>query len=120
MENLALIDWKMVGFSALWITGLAVILSTIGFADYHASVEKDRFRGVIQRPGYRAAIDAGLILFSLGLSGSARSPLETVLWLLFAVIFSYFTVRAWRERAASLAQAKGAHEEEKAPQEDDT
>jgi hypothetical protein len=119
MENLALIDWKMVGFAALWITGLAVILSTIGFADYHASVEKNRFRRVVQKPAYRAAIDAGLILFCLGLSGSARSPFETALWLLFGIIFSYFMVQALRERSASLAQIEGLHEEEEAPEEDD-
>ena len=112
MQNLDLIDWKLVGFSALWIMGLAVILSTFGFADYHAAMEKDRFRQVIHKPGYRASIDVGLILFCLGLTGSARSWLEAALWLLFAVIFSFYMVRALRERAQDLPPVREEHSPE--------
>src|SRR5438270_2449851 len=37
MSNLNLIDWRLVGFSALWIIGLSVLLAAFSFADYTAA-----------------------------------------------------------------------------------
>jgi len=36
MNGLELIDWRLVGFASLWIAGLSVVLTALGFADYHA------------------------------------------------------------------------------------
>jgi len=99
MEGLDLIPWRTVGFSTLWILGLAVILTLIGFADYHASQEGARTRQVLRRPGYRAGINGGLTLFCLGLLGSSGAWWETVLWGLLALSFAYSAWRALKERA---------------------
>ena len=84
----------MLGFASLWILGLAVILSTLGFADYQANRGSKRRREVLREPGYRAAVNAGLTLFCLGLLGSSRTMWETVLWGLLAAAFLSYTIAA--------------------------
>lgn len=96
MENLDLIDWRMVGFASLWILGLAVLLTVLGFADYHAKVEGRRIRDLLREPGYQAAVNGGLTLFCLGLLGSARAWWEKALWALLAVAFLAYTVGSLR------------------------
>jgi hypothetical protein len=91
----------MVGFASLWILGLALILTALGFADYHAKVEARRLWAVLKEPGYQAAVNAGLALFSLGLLGSARAWWETALWGLLAAVFLAYaaaSLRALRPR----------------------
>lgn len=92
MENVDLIDWRMVGFGAMWITGLAVILSALGFADYHAHQEGVRIRDLLKCSGYQMAINGGLTLFCLGLIDSSRNWWETVLWALLAGAFAFFAL----------------------------
>ena len=104
MDNLDLIDWRMVGFASLWITGLALILSALGFADYHAKIEVRRFRDVVKRHGYQAAINGGLALFCIGLINSARAWWEAVIWGVLGAAFVAFTVNSMR------AQRKGEGE----------
>ena len=73
VENLDLIDWPMVGFASLWILGLALMLTTFGFADYHAGHERKKAREILKRSEYQVPINAGIALFCLGLLGSSRS-----------------------------------------------
>ena len=107
MENLDLIDWKMVGFASLWITGLAVILSVLGFVDYHAKERKTRFRDELRRPSYQAWINVGLTLFCLGLLGSSDAWWETILWGLLAVAFIWFSISSFRESRKIEDKTKG-------------
>ncbi|MFQ5944572.1 MAG: hypothetical protein ACE5JF_13575 [Anaerolineales bacterium] len=95
MEMLNLIDWRMVLFSGLWISGVAVILTAFGFADYHASISSRRLREVVGRPGTRVAINAGLMLFCLGLLGSSHSAWKSAAWGLLAAGFLAYAARAW-------------------------
>ena len=100
MENLDLIDWKMVGFASLWIIGLAVILAVLGFVDYHAKASGARFRDELRKSSYQAWINVGLALFCLGLLGSSSTWWESVLWGLLAVAFLAFSIgsfRAWNK-----------------------
>jgi len=95
MENLNLIDWRMVGFAALWITGLAVVLSALGFAYYEAVETGERLRECWRLPGYQLALNGGLALFCLGLSGPAGVWWERFLWVLLALAFAAY---AWQSR----------------------
>ena len=104
MDNLDLIDWRMVGFASLWILGLSLILSVLGFVDYHARGNKRRFRDELKEPGYQVGINAGLVLFCLGLIGSARAWWESVLWGLLAAAFVYYGIVAFRERKTQQEQ----------------
>lgn len=88
----------MLGFASLWILGLAVILATLSFADYHANRGSKRRREVLGEPGYRAAVNTGLTLFCLGLLGSSRTMWETVLWGLLAAAFLSYTIAAFISR----------------------
>jgi len=100
MENLDLIDWRMVGFASLWILGLAVVLSVFGFVDYHAKVGGVRFRDELRKAIYQAWINIGLALFCLGLLGSSDTWWEAVLWGVLVVAFIVFSIsafRAWRK-----------------------
>src|SRR5579859_1226154 len=101
MSNLDLIDWRLVGFSALWLSGLSVILAAFSFADYIASQRRLRTRDVLGWPGYQAAFNGGLVLFCLGLIGSAHAWWEQLIWAVLAVAFGYQTWTAWRRRAAN-------------------
>ena len=98
MENLNLIDWPMVGFAALWIVGLAVILSAFGFAYYEAGQAEEKLRTRLRRPAFQRALNAGLTLFCLGMIGSAEALWEQVLWGLLAAAFAFYTWGSWRIR----------------------
>jgi hypothetical protein len=91
-----LIDWRLVGFSALWILGLSVLLATISFADYTANTEGVRLRDALGRRSYQAAIYAGLTLFGFGLAGTAGSWWETAIWIVLGLAFAFLSWRTWR------------------------
>jgi hypothetical protein len=96
MENLDLIDWRMVGFASLWILGLAALLTALGFADYHAKREGRTLRALLGEPGYQIWMDLGLALFCLGMLGSARAWWETALWAALAAAFAAYGALAVR------------------------
>ncbi len=100
MDNLGLIDWRMVGFASLWIAGLALILTTVGFADYHAAIGGERLRSRLGRPDCQIAINLGLALVCLGLLGSSGAWWETALWGLLAAAFLGYGVSALRKLRA--------------------
>ncbi len=100
MENLDLIDWRMVGFASLWIIGLAMILTVLGFADYHARTKGDRIRDELRKPSYPIWINLGLTLFCLGLLGSSDAMWQAILWGLLAIVFIVLGIssyRTWRK-----------------------
>ena len=96
MQNLDLIDRRMVGFASLWILGLAVVLSALGFADYHARISNRRTHQVLRQAGFQAAIHGGLALFCLGLAGSAGTWWEALVWGCLALAFAYSTLVSLR------------------------
>lgn len=91
-----MIDWTQVGFGALWILGLSLLLAAAGLADYEAGRRKARLRAVLAEPAYQAALNGGLGLFCLGLLGSARAWWEQVLWGLLVAAFVAQAGQAWR------------------------
>jgi len=100
MENLTLIDWKMVGFASLWILGLAVILSTLSFGHYHARTESMKINAVLKRSGYSKAFALGMVMFCIGLAGSSNTWWEITLWLVLGASFllqSMHSIRSERE-----------------------
>lgn len=98
MNGLDQIDWRLVAFSAVWLTGLAVVLATFSFADYLAAQRQVRTRVVLGWPGSLAAIYAGFLLFCVGLFGTAPAWWQQALWALLAVAFGCLAWAAWRRR----------------------
>jgi len=96
-----LIDWVLVGSSALWILGLSIIIAALSFADYYTTRTHDRFWATLQKPGYRVALHGGLHLVCLGLALNARPWWLTLIWLGMGVGFGHRAWQAWRERRRS-------------------
>ena len=96
VEMLSLIDWRMIFFSGLWISGLAMILTALGFADYHAAIASRRLGDLAGRPRYRAAIYAGLTLICFGLLGSSDGFGKNLVWALLGTGFLAYAVTALR------------------------
>lgn len=96
MDNLSLIDWRMVAFAVLWVTGLAVVLSAVGFAYYEANSSGEKLRARMGQPIYKRAVNAGLTLFCLGMIGGSDAWWERALWALLAAAFTFYTYQSWR------------------------
>jgi hypothetical protein len=81
-----MIDWPLVLFSAVWISGAALALATLSYASWSASLSGERLRTVLQRSTYERLllVAAGLICIGLGLT--AGSWLETAVWFILALI----------------------------------
>jgi hypothetical protein len=88
-----MIDWYSVGFSALWILGLGLVVAALSFASYMADQQKQRFNQALEIPSCRIMIDLGLVFFALGWTGSVSSTWERVVW---AVLAALFMVQTWQ------------------------
>ena len=107
MSNLTLIDWRLVGFSALWVAGLGLDLAALSWADFEATRLHVRLRERLGRPRCQVAVNVGLLLFCLGLTGSAGAAWEQIVWIGLAALFAY---QAWRARRLSKSDAHGARD----------
>jgi hypothetical protein len=88
-----MIDWYLVGFSALWIFGVGLVTAALSFANYLASQQRRRFRQALETPACRVMIDLGLLFFCLGWAGRVLTVWERLLWALLGIMFA---VRIWQ------------------------
>jgi hypothetical protein len=92
-----MIDWPLVFFSAIWISGAALGLATLSYASWSASVRNERLRVVLQRSAYQRALLAAGCLICVGPGLTAASWLETGLWLTLAAISAATFISLWRK-----------------------
>ena len=92
-----MIDWPLVLFSAVWISGAALALATLSYASWSASMRGERLRAVLQRFEYQRLLLVAACLICVGLGLTAVSWLETVLWILLAVISAATFISLWRK-----------------------
>jgi hypothetical protein len=92
----ALIDWALVGYSALWVFGLSLILATLSFAHYYASEAGAKFGQVLTTPPYALALNVGGVFTCAGFFGTAQMWWERAAWLALALAFGY---QAWQAYA---------------------
>ena len=90
-----MIDWPLVLSSAVWIGGAALALAVVSYASWFASLRGERLRAVLQRPAYQLLLRAAACLICAGL-GLTAAGLETVLWLIVAVISAAAFISLWR------------------------
>jgi len=88
--------WIVLVADALWMLGLAVMLSTLSWAHWRASERKVRFRVIWGTSSCQITCDLGLVLVSVGLSLSARSAWEHVCWALFVLLYAVLALKQWR------------------------
>ena len=91
-----MIDWYIVGFSALWILGLGLVVAALGFVDFLAGQQKRRFNQVLKKPVYQITINLGLTFFCLGWSGGVSVEWERFLWIVMTLIFALQVQRAMK------------------------
>jgi hypothetical protein len=91
-----MINWLLVLSSAVWIGGAALALATVSYASWFASLRGERLRAVLQQPAYQLWLRAAACLFCAGLALTAATGLETILWLLLAVISAAAFISLWR------------------------
>jgi len=75
-----MIDVWGVFFNSLWILGLAVLLAVWSYASYEASRTKQKMRAVLDQLGYALVLDAGLLLFLLGMVTTEDRWWAQALW----------------------------------------
>jgi hypothetical protein len=91
-----MIDWPLVLFGAIWISGAALGLATLSYASWSASLRGERLRVALQRSHYQRALLAAACLICVGLGLTATSPLETILWIALAVSSAAMFISLWR------------------------
>jgi hypothetical protein len=87
-----MIDIWGVMANGLWVLGLALLLATLSWAHWAASMERTRFRTILGRPGVQRTTNLALALFCLGLATTARKWWERAVWGLLTVAW---VVQAW-------------------------
>ena len=92
-----MIDWPLILFSAVWIGGAALALATLSYASWSASLRGERLRAVLQRSKYQRLLLVAACLICVGLGLTAASWLETILWILLAVISAATFISLWRK-----------------------
>lgn len=83
-----MIDWWALFHNSLWILGLALGLAALGLANYEANRYHVRLRQKLGERGFQLSLNAGTLLFCLGLLFSSKTWWEYVLWGLLAVAFA--------------------------------
>ena len=96
VSHLAPIDWPLVGFSALWILGLSLVVAALSFADYSANRSHASIRQVLRGSHYQTVLKLSGLLFTLGMLGVSRGGWERLAWAILAAAFGYETWQAAR------------------------
>lgn len=89
-----MIDVWGVFSNSLWIFGLAVLLAVWSYASYEAGRTKQKVRVILERLGYALALDAGLLLFLLGMVTTEDRWWARALWIVISL--GVVAEAAWR------------------------
>ena len=96
---MTLIDWWLVGGSALWITGLAVLLTAFSYHRWLAYETGRRLQDQFKTRGWAIPFAAGMTLFCTGLAVSRHAAWwERTLWGALALSFVWQAVGHVRNR----------------------
>ncbi|MCX8066771.1 MAG: hypothetical protein N3B68_02910 [Anaerolineae bacterium] len=91
-----MVDLWSVAVNALWVLGLALILTALSWANWVAVRERIPFRRVLDQPGVRRTLDGGLVLFCAGLTAAGRTRWEQALGSILTV--GVLALSLWEER----------------------
>jgi hypothetical protein len=92
-----MIDWLNVLYNALWILGLAVVLTTLSLAHWLAEERGGSFRQSLSEPSTRLAIAFGFILFAVGLSFIVEPWWYKIGWFGLILLSLWEGGTAWRD-----------------------
>jgi hypothetical protein len=80
-----MIDLWFVAFNSLWLIGLSILLATVSWASWAASVRKARMADILMLPDARRVWGIGMALFCAGMAATGRAWWEYGLWGTLAV-----------------------------------
>lgn len=81
-----MIDWGNLAANALWIVACAIVLASLSYASWEASLSKTGMRERLKLPGYQALFNLAGLLFCTGLAWLSEGLLMRVAWIILAVI----------------------------------
>lgn len=82
-----MIDWVNLGSNALWIVGLSIVLSTLSYASWAASVHNEKLTTRLKQTSIRFFLNLGGLSFCLGLAATSGVVLIAILWVVLAALF---------------------------------
>lgn len=91
--------WSVVA-NGIWVLGLSILLAALSWAVWAATAAEVKFRIVMMRTPIRLTVDASLLLFCAGLTATARTWWERVLWSALAIAWG---VQIWLVRREKTA-----------------
>lgn len=80
-----MIDWGNLAANALWILACAIVLATLSFASWEASLAKIRMSERLRLPAYQALFNLAGVLFCAGLAWLSDRLLLRIAWIILAV-----------------------------------
>jgi hypothetical protein len=88
-----MIDWLGVLTNGLWVLGLAGMLATLSYFDYHAKTRSLPLRRVLNAPMFVRPFSWAAVVFCIGVAASGGSWWQRLAWAVLAVLFA---VQAWK------------------------
>ena len=102
-----MINWYGVFSDAFWVIGAAIVLATISWSLYAASISSKGWRAQLSSPEATLSISLGMMLIMLGFGFQPSSRLWiSGLWLVLALGFASIAWGAWCERQGGSADLR--------------
>ncbi len=93
-----MINWYGLFTNSLWIIGAALLLASLSWSLYAATLARNGWRAQLKSPDFTLASAAGMTLLMLGLGFQRGTPLwQSALWFMLALAFVLLAWLAWRE-----------------------
>jgi len=100
-----MLDWLALGFHALWITGLAVILASFSYHHWLAHESGRPFRDLVGRRSWTMSFAGGMVLVSGGVAaGLAEQWWTKAIWITLAAVYLLQLIRVVRRAAGDSCQ----------------
>jgi hypothetical protein len=89
-----MLPWFPLFANTLWVLALALLLATLSYGAYVASLRHARLGSVLALPPYQASLNLAGLLFCLGLALTSTAIWwQVALWAVLALLFATRLVR---------------------------
>ena len=92
-----MINWWHLIIDSLWIIGFAMLLASISWSFYTASVNQQHLRTQLRAPGVTFVVSTGMMLAMFGLALRRDHLWMSIIWIILAVGFAYIAWQALRD-----------------------
>lgn len=82
-----MIDWYHLLTNAIWILGCAVVLATISYTSWEASVHHSSFKEFVRQYKIQLSLSVGGAFFAIGLAGTTQILWQQILWAIISLGF---------------------------------